>query len=87
MGRPSGVAGCSRLIRSGIYRGGLGKGGFRLHAGQIEAYDGGSRPSLPEFFLTDGQGCPSYEMPHFSPREVQYRAFTQKEPLVPLARR
>ncbi len=22
-------------------------------------------------FYTDGQGCPSYEMPHFSPRDVE----------------
>ena len=22
-------------------------------------------------FHTDGQGCPSYEMPHFSPREIE----------------
>ncbi len=45
-------------------------GEILLRAGQIEAYDGRPRLPTPRVFHTDGQGCPSYEMPHFSPREV-----------------
>ncbi len=56
------------------YRGGTDSVGPTTHdnilqAGQIETYDGHPRPSLPGV-STDGQGCLSYEMPHFSPREV-----------------
>ncbi len=41
-----------------------------LHTGEIEAYDGRPRPSLPGIFHTDGRGRPSYEISHFSPREI-----------------
>ncbi len=35
-------------------------------------------------FHTDGQGCPSYEIPHFSPREVEQEGGIHSETLRPL---